>query len=40
MKRKREVILKDLQKHFRRGAAVYIQDLAMVTLAVHCPWDA
>ena len=41
MKQKTEIILKDLQKNFRGGWFANIQNLAMVTLALHgcmgCP---
>lgn len=40
MKQKTEAILRTLQKHFRGEWPVYIEDLTMVTLAVHCVWDA
>ena len=33
---KREMVLKDLQKHFRGAWLVYIQDLSMVTLPACC----
>lgn len=38
MKQKTEIILKDLQKHFRGEWFANIQDLTMVTLALRgCP---
>lgn len=40
MKQKTEIILKDLQKHFRGGWFANIQNLTMVTLALHGVWDA
>lgn len=35
MKHKTELILRELQKHFRGEWLVYIEDLAMVTLPAH-----